>query len=211
SAPPARRRAAAVFYAPAAEPQRLASPGMAAARIVEDPAIPAKDCPECGRSMILKEDRFGRFWSCSGFPACRHSQSFEKAKEQEVPCPLCGTGQILRKRTPAGRTFFVCSQSSCDLMAWSRPHGEPCQLCGSPYLVEKATVDGRVVLRCPRAGCRYQQPLPGEDGLDLVTGAGLAPGSADAAAPAKVRRLVRRVSGSGGGGKKRRVVVRRKS
>lgn len=152
-------------------------------------------CPVCGRAMVLKEDPFGAFWGCSGFPGCRYSEAVTVA-DQGVACPLCGQG-LSRKQTPTGKSFYVCAQSDCQFMSWSRPHYLPCGLCDSPYLVEK-TVRGLGRLRCPRAGCPYEQPLPGgSQAPDPPTGG---PG------PKKV--LVRR--GAGAGATKTVRVVRRR-
>lgn len=174
-----------------------------ATQVREETLVTAKKCPSCGRPMTTKEDGFGKYWACTGFPACRHSESYTEPEEQKSACPLCKNGKILNTRTPAGRFFFVCSERECDFMAWSFPHLISCQICDSPYLVEKKTISGKPFLRCPRAGCRYQQPFPGDDGSDLLQSEGV-----QTAGPKKVRRVVRRVV-KGGSGKKR-VVVRRK-
>ncbi len=174
-----------------------------AGQVREETLVTAIKCPGCGRPMTTKVDGFGKYWACSGFPACRHSESYAEPEEQKSTCPLCKNGKILNTRTTAGRDFFVCSERECDFMAWSFPHLIPCQICDSPYLVEKKTISGKPFLRCPRAGCRYQQPFPGDDGSGL-----LPPEGGQTVGPGKARRVVRRVV-KGGGGKKR-VVVRRK-
>lgn len=118
-------------------------------------------------------------------------------------CPVCGKSRILSKRTPTGKSFFVCPQEACEFMAWAPPHPLPCQVCGSPFLVEKKERGGLVFLRCPRAGCNYRQPLPGEDGAALL---------AAEQAHRKKKVLVRRVAGKkrASGGKTRKVLVRRR-
>jgi len=97
----------------------------------------SKNCPVCGSSMLLKKDSFGKFWFCAAFPSCRHTENYSEATALELLCPLCGTARLIEKRTPAGRSFYVCPAADCEFMAWSRPHDVPCQVCGSPYLVEK--------------------------------------------------------------------------
>jgi len=164
--------------------------------VPEDGARPVptdqeKQCLSCGRPMILKEDRHGRFWSCSGFPACRHSESW--SEEENAPCPVCSQGRQVVKRTPVGKEFYVCSRPECDFIAWSRPHAKPCPVCGSPFLVEKPGADGGV-LRCPRAGCDYSMGA-GDRG----------------AAPRKKKKIrVRRVKKGGVGGRKKVRIVRRR-
>lgn len=162
---------------------------------------PAKNCPDCSRPLLLKEDRFGKYWYCSGHPECRHSESFEKEEGPEMECPICMVGNVITKRTPTDKIFYVCPEQDCEFIAWSTPHAAQCQACNSPFLVEKKNAKGELYLRCPRAGCNYIQPIPGGEGIDP-----------DLPAAPKKKVRVRRVKGGvGGGGKKRKVrVVRRK-
>lgn len=165
---------------------------------------PDKMCPDCGRPLLLKHDRFGEYWACSGYPACRHSESHGTDEEKlELLCPLCTKEAVTIKRTPTGKKLYVCPGRECEFMAWSLPHAIACPSCGSPFLVEKKGAGGRNVLRCPRAGCSFQQPLPGQEGLSEPMGG-------DQVQPKKKKVLVRRKKGSGGTGKKKRVLVRRK-
>ncbi|MDG4474779.1 DNA topoisomerase [Thiovibrio frasassiensis] len=167
-------------------------------------AEPGKPCPDCGRVLLLKEDRFGKYWYCSGHPECRHSASYEKDGAPSLLCPVCRTGTVVTKHTPTGKIFYVCPEQDCEFMAWSKPHAIACQVCDSPFLVEKKSLDGRLSLRCPKAGCTFTRPLSG------TAGAAPEPG----AAPQKKKVLVRRVApGSGGAGgatKKVRIVRRKK-
>jgi len=168
---------------------------------------PKRDCPECGRPLLLKEDRFGKYWSCSGHPLCRHSESYDRKGALDLLCPLCRRGKVISKETPTGKPFYVCPEPECEFMAWSRPHPVPCPLCSSPFLVEKKGAAGTPsLLRCPRAGCGYQQPLPGapDDG-------GASPD--ESGGPPRKKILVRRVkagTGSGTGTRKVRIVRRSK-
>ncbi len=125
----------------------------------------SKICPVCGSSMLLKKDPFGKFWFCTAFPVCRHTENYSEAEALDILCPLCGTARLIEKRTPAGKNFYVCPAVDCEFMAWSRPHDVPCQVCGSPYLVEKKGAGGRLSLRCPRAECDYTLPLAGGEAL----------------------------------------------
>jgi DNA topoisomerase IA/ssDNA-binding Zn-finger/Zn-ribbon topoisomerase 1 len=159
-------------------------------------------CPDCGRPLVLKSDRFGRYWACSGYPACRHSESYEAGQQKmDMPCPLCGQEALTVKRTPTGKKLYVCPGEGCEFMAWSRPYAINCPGCGSPFLVEKKMADGRTVLRCPRAGCSYLQALAGEQ---------MEGGAAEGPVPAKKKILVRRPAGSSGGTGRKKVLVRRK-
>lgn len=168
-----------------------------------------KLCQICGKPMLLKKDRFGKFWSCSAFPACRHSESYRE-EDEVMLCPLCQVGKVILKRTPTGKNFYVCPDRNCDFMAWSPPHATACPVCASPFLVEKKSASGEIHLRCPRAGCDYTQPLAGA-GEELAEEV-LEDGEA-AAAPARkmvrVRRVAKGTASSSGGTKKVRVVRRK--
>jgi DNA topoisomerase IA/ssDNA-binding Zn-finger/Zn-ribbon topoisomerase 1 len=158
-------------------------------------------CPVCGKTMLLKEDPFGAFWGCSGFPDCRYSKAMDQPG-QGLACPLCGLA-LNRKQTPTGKNFYVCGSSDCQFMSWSRPHYLPCGLCDSPYLVEKL-VRGITTLRCPRAGCPYEQAMPGANPE-------MRPQASEPGTKKKV--LVRRVAsgtGSSTSTQKVRIVRRRK-
>lgn len=191
---------------PAVRTDRPSAPEQPMPGEPETEHAPARACPDCGRPLLLKEDRFGKYWFCSGHPACRHSESFEKGDQAVIPCPLCRAGKVVTKRTPTGKIFYVCPEEECEFMAWSRPHAIACPLCGSPFLVEKSSPRGRSSLRCPRAGCSYSEPLAGGEGAG-------APGELSPSPRKKVRvRRVAKGASGGTGGKKRLVrVVRRKS
>lgn len=168
-------------------------------------AEPVKACPDCGRVLLLKEDRFGKYWYCSGHPECRYSASYEKDGGEGLLCPVCQIGTVVTKHTPTGKIFYVCPEQDCEFMTWSKPHAIACQVCDSPFLVEKKNLDGRLSLRCPRAGCTYTRNLSGPGGAEQGPAVG---------APLKKKVLVRRVApGSGGAGgatKKVRIVRRKK-
>lgn len=167
-------------------------------------AEPVKACPDCGRVLWLKEDRFGKYWYCSGHPECRYSASYEKEGGPGLLCPVCRTGTVVTKHTPTGKIFYVCPEQDCEFMAWSKPHAIACQVCDSPFLVEKKNLDGRLSLRCPRAGCTFTRPLSGTGGAEQEP----------VAAPLKKKVLVRRVapgSGGSGGATKKVRIVRRKT
>ncbi|MDR9500719.1 MAG: DNA topoisomerase [Desulfurivibrionaceae bacterium] len=160
--------------------------------------VATRPCPQCGRAMVAKHDRFGTYWACIGAPACRHTEGGAEEDEAEtLLCPLCSQGRLLVKKTPTGKDMYLCSDKECDFMAWSRPHPLPCPLCTSPYLVEKKGDQGQIMLRCPKAGCTYCRGVEGsEEGPE--------------APEARKKVVVRRLKGSGSGGGRRKVMVRRK-
>lgn len=190
---------------PAEEQQAIPLP-VAAALAAEEKAA-SRPCAVCGRPMILRSDQYGRFYTCTGFPACRYAEP-EKGQEQEqMQCPVCIRGKVHTKVTPTGKMLYVCSESDCEFMAWAKPHAVPCPSCGSSFLVEKKLLAGALELRCPRAGCNFRQPLS-------PVGEGTANGRQEVSADRRKKVRIRRVAGGlvASGGKKKvvRVVRRRK-
>lgn len=93
-------------------------------------------CPRCGKSLVIKRGRFGKFMACSGYPDCNYTKSI--VKEIGVACPRCGAPMVERK-SKRGRIFYGCSAfPKCNFVSWDRPTGEKCPKCGS-LLAEKHT------------------------------------------------------------------------
>ncbi len=94
-------------------------------------------CEKCGKPMVIKHGRFGKFIACSGFPECRNTKrSSESSPAIGIPCPKCGA-EIIQKRTKRGKFFFGCSAyPTCDFALWDKPTGEKCPKCGL-LMVEK--------------------------------------------------------------------------
>lgn len=95
-----------------------------------EPEPVGEDCPDCGRPLVFKMSRFGKFIGCSGFPDCRFTRRI--LKTVGVKCPKDG-GEIVEKRGrgPRGRVFFGCANyPNCDFTSWERPLPEACPNCG---------------------------------------------------------------------------------
>ena len=89
-----------------------------------------KKCPKCGQPIIIKLGRFGKFYACSGFPECKHTEPI--INSTGVVCPKCGQGEIVERKTRKGKIFYSCSQyPKCDFALWDKPTGEKCPKCGS--------------------------------------------------------------------------------
>lgn len=80
-------------------------------------------CELCGRNMVIKQGRYGKFLACPGFPECKNAKPI--VEEIDIPCPKCG-GKILIKKTKKGRKFYVCENSpeKCDYISWNKPKKE---------------------------------------------------------------------------------------
>lgn len=100
-----------------------------------EPEKVGRECPECSKDLVIRNGRFGKFISCSGFPACRHTEQI--IEKINVPCPKCGKDLIVR-HSRNGRTFYGCSgYPDCDFTSWKRPIATKCPSCGG-MLVEKS-------------------------------------------------------------------------
>jgi len=107
-------------------------------------------CESCGRNMVIKYGRFGKFLACPGFPECKNTKPFYE--DAGVKCPECG-GKVFIKKTKKGRKYYGCENSpDCEFMSWNKPTGEKCPECGS-YLVEKGTKKVRIA--CSNSECGY--------------------------------------------------------
>ncbi len=86
------------------------------------PQMTDEKCDKCGRPMVIKVGRFGKFLACSGFPECKNTKSIVKPSEKFGPCPKCGEGEIRLKKTKKGRIFYGCSRyPDCDWSSWKKP------------------------------------------------------------------------------------------
>jgi len=80
-------------------------------------------CPECGKDLVIRMSRYGKFYACSGFPNCKYTAPLTEDKKEDLGhCHKCDTGQIIKRRTKKGRTFWGCSNwPKCDYATWENP------------------------------------------------------------------------------------------
>ena len=117
-------------------------------------------CEKCGRPMVVKRGRFGRFLACSGYPECKTSKPISIG----VSCPECKQGYLTQRRSRRGKIFFGCNRyPECKFAAWDRPLPEPCPACGSPYLLQKYSKREGPYIGCPNKECSYRRSV-GEEG-----------------------------------------------
>lgn len=121
-----------------------------------------KVCEKCGRPMVLKQGKYGKFLACSGYPECTYTQSLEGNGASEptgVRCPEkdC-TGNIVQKKSKRGKVFYGCSRfPDCTFAIWDRPVAKECPQCGGKFLVEKSTKRQGDFLACIAKGCGYKE------------------------------------------------------
>ena len=97
-------------------------------------------CPECGRNLVIRTGRFGRFISCSGFPECRYRRSF--MNKTGALCPQCGGDLVERKTRLKKRVFYGCSNyPTCNFATWERPVPDLCPNCGGLMVIPRGRQD----------------------------------------------------------------------
>ncbi len=111
-------------------------------------------CELCGRKMVVKSGRFGKFLACPGYPECKNT----KAIVEETPgiCPKCG-GKILKKKSKNGYTYYGCEKHpACDFMTWNVPQKETCPECG--HSMYKLSARGAKKIFCDNPECKNYTP-----------------------------------------------------
>lgn len=139
------------FYDPFAEELVRAEADIDRIELPEEPTDEV--CETCGRPMLVKRGRFGKFLACSGYPECQST----KPLLEKTPgvCPKCGLPIVVR-RSRRGRTFYGCSgYPSCDFVTWNRPSEATCPKCGASLGVRRRR--GKEGLICLREGCGHEQ------------------------------------------------------
>ncbi len=110
-------------------------------------------CPECGKPLVFKLGRYGKFVGCSGFPECRFTAPF--VQRTGVTCPKCEEGELVERRSKKGRVFYGCERyPDCDFVVWSRPTGDKCPECGGIMVVANRA---GTLQRCN--DCGHREPV----------------------------------------------------
>ena len=139
------------FYKGFAKSLEDAEKNMEGKRVkVED--IPTDEiCEKCGRPMVIKSGRYGKFVACSGFPECRNAHPL--VKDTGGICPECG-GHMLVRKSAKGRIYYGCSNyPKCNYMTWDEPVPERCPQCGSTLFKKKGQ------LYCAKEGCGFVKAI----------------------------------------------------
>jgi DNA topoisomerase-1 len=133
------------FYDPFKTTLTQAEQTIQRVKLKDEPA--GEDCEQCGRPMVIKMGKFGKFMACSGFPECRNSKPL--LTKIGMTCPTCHEGEVVERRSKKGRTFYGCSRyPDCDFVTWNKPVDTKCQRCGSH--MEQVGKQGN--LKCPACG-----------------------------------------------------------
>jgi len=134
------------FYGPFDETLKKAETTIERVKLKDEPA--GVDCEKCGRPMVIKMGKYGKFLACSGFPECRNARPL--LATIGMTCPKCREGEVVERRSKRGRVFYGCSRyPDCDFSEWNRPVEHQCPKCGNPYMTE---INRRGQIKCPNCG-----------------------------------------------------------
>jgi len=111
-------------------------------------------CEKCGKRMVIKMGRYGKFIACPGYPECKNIKKI--VNEIDADCPQCGK-KVIVKKSHRGRVFYGCSgYPECNFMSWNEPTREKCPQCGKILFVRKGKVPK---LCCTAEGCGYERAM----------------------------------------------------
>lgn len=145
------------FYTHFSEEIQKASNGLERVKIADEESDVV--CEQCGRKMVYKYGRFGKFLACPGYPECKNTKAIRK--EVNAACPLCG-GKIAERRSKKGRRFFGCTNyPNCNFTRWDTPAKDPCPKCGSFCSVQRNK--STETIKCLKEDCDYTITRPKED------------------------------------------------
>lgn len=143
------------FYGPFSETLEKADEAIGHVELpVEVSDVP---CDVCGRMMVVKQGRYGKFLACPGFPDCRCTKPL--LKDTGLNCPKCG-GSIVERKTRRGKSFYGCKNyPGCDFATWDVPQTEKCPECGALQLKHYYR-NGRGIVYCSNAACKTRENNP---------------------------------------------------
>lgn len=136
------------FYGPFKKSMTLAK------EVIEKtpPPVEVSDvkCEVCGRMMVVKSGKFGKFLACPGYPECKNTKPI--IIKIGVKCPECG-GEVLERKTKTGKVFYGCENyPKCDFSTWDKPVNEKCTLCGN-IMVERYDKAKKIIHKCSNPAC----------------------------------------------------------
>ncbi|MBQ5420411.1 MAG: topoisomerase DNA-binding C4 zinc finger domain-containing protein, partial [Selenomonas sp.] len=144
------------FYDPFA--QTLAAADEAIGHVELPEEVSDVPCDICGRMMVVKQGRYGKFLACPGFPDCRNTKPL--LIDTGVKCPKCG-GAIVERKSHRGRKFYGCKNyPECDYTTWDQPQQEKCPKCGA-FMLKHHYKNGRGLTYCSNDDCetRIDHPI----------------------------------------------------
>ncbi len=141
------------FYAPFAV--TLANAEEKIGKVQIEDQVSDQLCENCGRNMVIKMGRYGKFLACPGFPDCRTTKPL--FEDIGANCPKCQQPLVVR-RSKKGRKFYGCtSYPECDFISWELPAPEPCPQCSQYMIIKQSKKQKRHV--CSNPECRFTKEV----------------------------------------------------
>ena len=106
-------------------------------------------CENCGRKMVIKSGRFGKFLACPGYPECKNTKPI--TVETKGNCPKCGS-KMLQKKSAKGHKYFGCENKECKFMTWDEPTSQTCPNCGKSLFKARGGI-----VKCLDEACGYEK------------------------------------------------------
>ncbi len=144
------------FYFPFSERLEKAEKEMERVNLVEKTD---EICDKCGKPMVVKYGRYGKFLACSGYPECKNTKPY--VEKTGVSCPQCNNGELIKRKSKKGKVFYGCSNyPDCKFVVWNKPVKEKCPKCGGLMVKKKSRKKGEYY-KCINNECKYEY-IPAE-------------------------------------------------
>ncbi len=112
-------------------------------------------CEKCGKMMVIKHGRYGKFMACPGYPDCKNTKAI--VDKINVKCPKCG-GEVIRRKSKKGRVFYGCNQyPKCDFVSWNEPVEKKCPECDSLMVIKRSKKGNKI--QCTNKECKYSENI----------------------------------------------------
>ncbi|GAB6109243.1 type I DNA topoisomerase [Fusibacter bizertensis] len=110
------------------------------------------DCEKCGKKMLIRHGRYGKFLACSDYPNCDNTKPI--LKKLGIKCPLCDDGEIIERKSKKLKIFYGCSEfPRCNFVSWDMPIDRRCPKCGDLLVVKKTKK--QELIKCHSSTCDY--------------------------------------------------------
>lgn len=149
------RKIVAEYYGPLKKEIDFADKQVAKVTIEDE--VTDQLCPNCGKNLVIKRGKFGKFMACPDYPECKYTQPI--VEKLDVKCPKCAEGDVVVKKSRKGNKFFGCSRyPECDFVSWYEPTKEKCEVCGS-LMNKRYSKKKGPYLECSNQECKATSTL----------------------------------------------------
>ncbi len=126
-------------------------------KITIEDEVSDEKCDICGKNMVVKRGRFGKFLACPDYPECKFTKPI--VVKLGVKCPKCGEGEVVEKKSRKGNKFYGCSRyPECDFVSWYEPTEVNCPVCGT-FMYKRFTKSKGAFYQCSNEECKHVEPI----------------------------------------------------